>query len=141
MHFSLLTLAALFVAADDAKMIRYGVAPDAVAFPQKTPQETLSSVLKSADMRRFDYLTAQLADPAFVDDRVRRVHGGRFNDQVEDTRTCLDAPTLALFRRFLKDGAWQVGKDNAIVSLKDISDRIISFRLVGSRWFMEHRNK
>jgi hypothetical protein len=141
MHFSLLTFAALFVAADDAKMVRYGIAPDAVAFPQMTPQEALGSVLKAADMKRFDYLTAQLADPAFVDDRVQRVYGGRFGDQVEDTRTRLDAPTLALFRRFLKDGTWQVGKENAIVSMKDVTDRIVSFRLVGSRWFMEHRNK
>jgi hypothetical protein len=141
MHMSVLTLAALLAIADDAKTIRYGIAPDLVTFPQKTPQETLASVLKAAETKRFDYLDAQLADPAFIDDRVQRLYGGRFADQVEDTRTRLDAPVLLLLRRFLKEGAWQVGKENAVVTLKDVTERTVSFRLVAGRWFMEHRNK
>ena len=36
-----------------------------------TPKEALASVLKAADAGRFDYLTAQLADPSFIDDRVK----------------------------------------------------------------------
>jgi hypothetical protein len=141
MHFSVLTLAALFALADDAKAVRYGIAPDLVAFPQKTPQETLGSVLKAAEMKRFDYLAAQLADPIFIDDRVKRLYGGRFADQVEDVSTRLDAPTLMLLRRIFKDGVWQVSKENAFVTLKDVTERTVFFRLVGSRWFMEHRNK
>ncbi len=140
MHAGVLTLA-LLVAADDAKAVRYGIAPDLAAFPQKTPQETLASVLKAAAAQRFDYLAAQLADPAFVDDRVRRLYAGRFEDQVDDTRTRLDSRTLGQLRRFLKEGAWQSASDSASVSLKDVTDRTVSFRLLGSRWFMEHRSK
>jgi hypothetical protein len=141
MPISLLSLALFLAAADDAKAIRYGIAPDPVAFPQKTPQETLTSVLKAADAGRFDFLAAQLADPAFIDDRVRRLYAGRFADQVDDTRTRLDAPTLALLRRFLKDGTWQINKESAVVTLKDVPDRLVAFRLLGSRWFLEHKSK
>jgi hypothetical protein len=141
MHVSVLTLAALLTVADSGIAVRYNIAPDLTAFPQKTPQETLASVLKAAEAKRFDYLDAQLADPAFIDNRVQQLYAGRFADQVEDTRTRLDAPTLTLLHRFLKDGAWQVNKEDAVVTLKDVTDRIVSFRLAGGRWFMEHRNK
>jgi hypothetical protein len=141
MHFSLLTLAALLAVADNANSVRYGIAPVPVAFPQKTPQETLGSVLKAAEAKRFDYLAAQLADPVFIDDRVNRLYGGRFADQVEDTSARLDAPALTLLHRFLKDGAWQIAEDKAVVMLKDVTDRTVSFRRAGGRWFMEHRNK
>src|SRR3954454_11870900 len=87
---------------------RYGVAPDPAAYPQKTPQEALASVAKAAEEKRFDYLVAQLADPAFIDDRVRRVFGGRFDQQVEDTRLKLDPAAVKLLRRFLKDAGWEV---------------------------------
>jgi hypothetical protein len=141
MHVSVLTLAALLAVADSGNAVRYNISPDPTAFPQKTPQETLASVLKAAEAKRFDYLDAQLADPAFIDNRVQQLYAGRFADQVEDTRTRLDAPTLTLLHRLLKDGTWQVNKDNAVVTLKDVTDRIVSFRLAGGRWFMEHRNK
>ncbi len=141
MHVSLLSLALLLAVADDAKGVRYGIAPDLNTYPQKTPQEAFASVLKAAEVKRFDYLAAQLADPAFIDDRVHRLYAGRFADQVDDTRTRLDAPTLALLRRFQKDGVWQVGKDDATVTLKDVPDRLVAFRQIGGRWYMEHRSK
>jgi hypothetical protein len=141
MHLTLLTLAALVPAGDDAKAARYGVAPDLVAFPQKTPQETLGSVLKAAEANRFDYLAAQLADPDFIDDRVRRLYAGRFEDQVEDLRTRFDAPTLTLLRRYLKEGTWDVGKDGAVVTLKEVTNRTVSFRPAAGRWFLENRKK
>jgi hypothetical protein len=141
MHISVLVFAAFFAVADDAKMVRYGIPPDLGAFSQKTPQDTLDSVLKAAEMKRFDYLTAQLADPVYIDERVQRLYGGRFAEQVDDLRIRLDGPTLGLLRRYRKDGAWQVGKENASVSLKEVADRTVSFRLANGRWFMEHRAK
>ena len=125
----------------DAPASRYGIVSDLTTFPQKSPQETLSSVLKAAEAKRFDYLAAQLADPAFVDDRVHRLYAGQFTEQVDDTRTRLDAPTVVLLRRYLKDGTWQLGKDTATVLLKDNGDRLVAFRLVSGRWYMENRNK
>jgi hypothetical protein len=49
---------------------RYGVAPSTEAYPQATPQAALASVLKAADKNRWEYLTAHLLDPKFVDKRV-----------------------------------------------------------------------
>ena len=119
---------------------RYGIAPDMKAYPQGTAKETLASVLKAIESRCFDYLTAQLADPSFVDDRVRRLYGGRFEEQVEDTRARLDPLTAKLLQRYLKDGDWQEEKDRVTVRLKD-HDRRIAFKKIRDRWFMEHASK
>ena len=86
---------------------RYGIAPDLKTYPQATAKETLASVIKAVEDKRVDYVVAQLADPAFVDDRVKRLYGGRFEQQVEDTRARLDPLTIKQLQRFLKDGDWQ----------------------------------
>jgi hypothetical protein len=119
---------------------RYGIAPDLKAYPQGTAKETLASVLKAIESKRVDYVVAQLADPAFVDDRVRRLYGGRFGEQVEDTRARLDPLTVKLLQRYLKDGDWQDEKDRVTVRLKD-HDRRIYFKKIRDRWFMEHASK
>jgi hypothetical protein len=121
--------------------VRFGIAPDLKAYPQATAKETLTSVLKAIDAGRFDYLVAQLADPAWVDDRVARLHGGRFAEQVEDTRARLDPGTVKLLRRFLQDGEWTAAKDHESVRLKDVSDRGVFLCKKGDRWFLEHRSK
>ncbi len=119
---------------------RYGIAPDLRTYPQSTAKETLDSVLKAVEARRVDYVVAQLAEPAFVDDRVKRLYGGRFEGQVEDTRARLDSLTVKLLQRFLKDGDWQEDKDRVAVRLKD-NDRRLCFHKDNGRWFMEHRSK
>jgi hypothetical protein len=121
--------------------VRYGIAPDFKVYPQATTKETLTSVLKAIDAGRFDYLVAQLADPAWVDDRVARLYGGRFAEQVEDTRARLDPGTVKLLRRFLTDGEWTAEKDHASARLKDVSDRGVFLCKKGDRWFLEHRSK
>ncbi len=120
---------------------RYGVEVDLKSYSQGTPKETLASVLKAADAGRFDYLAAHLADPTFIDERVKGVFGGRFNDLVKDVRTRLDPSTLKLLHRFLDDGEWTTGDDKAAVRLKDLGDRAVFFRKIDGRWFMEHRSK
>jgi hypothetical protein len=119
---------------------RYGIAPDLKTYPQSTAKETLASVLKAIESKRVDYLAAQLANPIFVDDRVQRLYGGRFEEQVEDTRARLDPLTVKLLQRYLKDGDWQEEKDRMTVGLKD-HDRRICFKKSRDRWFMEHGNK
>jgi hypothetical protein len=121
--------------------VRYGIAPDLEAYPQATAKQTLASVLKAIDAGRFDYLVAQLADPDWVDERVGRLYGGRFAEQVEDTRGRLDPGAVKLLRRFLKDGEWTADKDRESVRLKDVGDRAVFFRKKGERWFLEHRSK
>jgi len=123
-----------------ASATRYGIAPDLKTYPQGTAKETLASVLKAIESKRVDYLTAQLADPAFVDDRVKRLYGGHFEEQVEDTRSRLDSLTVRLLQRFLKDGDWREDKDRVTVRLKDNARRLY-FKKDNGRWFMEHASK
>jgi hypothetical protein len=122
----------------DAK--RYGVALDLTTYPQGKPQETFQSVLKAIENKRFDYLAAQLSDPVFIDGRVK-LFGGRFEDQVEDTRARLDPSTVKLLQRFAKDGEWRTADKEAMLVLKDNKDRFVFFRKIGDRWFMEHRSQ
>lgn len=119
---------------------RYGVAPDLKTYPQATPKEALASALKAADAGRFDYLAAQLADPAWVDERVKRLYGGRFDEQVEDSRARLSPTALKLLRRFLADGAWSEEQGTASARLKDDPDRRVYLRRVGDRWYLENRD-
>jgi hypothetical protein len=119
---------------------RYGVALDLAAYPQGKPQETLASVLKAVENKRLDYVVAQLSDPAFIDARVK-TFGGRFADQVEDTRARLDPATVKLLQRFLKDGEWRVADKEAMVVLKDMKDRFLFLEKNGDRWFLLHRSK
>src|SRR5690349_21732166 len=91
----LLSLSAAVRAADE----RYGLALDTKAYPQATPKEALASMLKAIDEKKFDYLAAQLADPGFVDERVKKVYGGKFEEQVRDTQARLDPATVKQLRR------------------------------------------
>jgi hypothetical protein len=120
---------------------RYGIEADLKTYPQGTPKETLASVLKAVENKRIDYLVAQLADPEYIDERVKRTFGGKFEEQVNDTRTKLDPPTVKLLERFLKEGDW-IGKDSPMsVVLKDVKDRAVSFTKIGDRWYMQNNDK
>jgi hypothetical protein len=121
---------------------RYNIAVEIDAFPQKTPEEALASVLKSIQTKRVDYLLAQLSDPAFVDKRVKEVHGGKFEDMVKEaTQKLLDDPeTVTMLRRYAKEGKWEKGDDTASATLKDSKD-VVYFRKLEGRWFMENRKK
>jgi hypothetical protein len=121
--------------------VRYGVAPDLTTYPQDFPKATLASVLKAADAGKFDYLAAQLADPSFIDARVKELFAGDFKEQVEDVRARLDPPALKELRRFLNDGEWKIDAAEASVHLKDVSDRAVAFRKIDGRWFLEHPSK
>src|SRR5262249_11807707 len=95
-------------------------------------------VLKAADAGKFDYLVAHLADPSFVDDRVKRLYGGKFDEQVQDTRARLDPATVKLLRRFHKDGKWAIDKGKAVVRLDDGPDRQVCLVEKDGRWFLQH---
>lgn len=127
--------------ADTPKDTRYGVALDLKTYPQATAKEALASVIKAVENKRIDYLVAQLADPAHIDDRVQRQYSGKFEEQVADTRSKMDESTLKLFQRFLKDGEWTRDKATEYVQLKDVKDRAIFFRRIGERWYLENRYK
>ena len=128
--------------AADPPARRYGIEADLKTFPQATPKEALASVLKAIDAKRIDYLLAHLADPQFVDQRVKE-NGGRFDALVEETTGKLvDDPSAAKqLRRFLREGEWKIDADSASVQLKDVSDRAVYLRKVGERWFLKNQRK
>jgi hypothetical protein len=128
-------LGALLVLAADGT--RYGIAPDLKTYPQATPKETLASLLKAVESKRVDYAVAQLADPAFVDDRVQRLYGGRFAEQLEDSRAQLDPLTIKQLQRFLKEGDWQQEESRVTVRLKE-DNRWLYFKKNNGRWFVEN---
>src|SRR5947207_455192 len=116
---------------------RYGIAADLSAYPQGKAKEALTSVLKAIDAKRIDYLVAHLADPTFVDDRVKRLYAGKFSEQVEDTQASLSPLAVKQLRRFLKDGDWNMGKDDATVRLKDLPKRCVRLRKRDGRWYLD----
>jgi hypothetical protein len=131
-------LATPLLAAEPAA--RYGVAADLKTFPQATPQEALKSVVQAAEARRFDYLLAHLADPAWVDDRVKRLFAGKFEAQVDDTRSRMGSDVVKTLDKFVKDGKWAIDGDRATATLEEIKDRVVILRKIDGRWFLEHRN-
>jgi hypothetical protein len=122
----------------DDKAARYGVALDTKTYPQGTAKEALASAIKAIEARKFNYLVAHLAEPGFVDDRVKRIYGGKFEEQVDDTKARLDPVMVKQLKRFHKDGTWEVEKTAATVTHKEIKDRVVRLTKKGDRWYLEH---
>lgn len=139
-----LTVGTLVLAQDVKTVTRYGVVAIFNKYPQKTPRETLESVIKAMEAQHVDYVLAHLTDPAFVDRRVKE-YGGKFDELVEESRTKLagSPATVKLLRRFLKDGEWDIDKEKntAAVKLKDLREQQVFLKKVGDRWYMENRIK
>lgn len=121
---------------------RYGVEVDQLDYPQAKPQEALASVLKAVEGGQVKYLVAQLADPDWVDKRVRDVHRGKFEDMVEETRAKFanDKSSIRELRRFVNEGKWDVKGAAASASLKDTKKQVFLRQLEG-RWFLENRKE
>jgi hypothetical protein len=118
---------------------RYGVALDPTTFPQATPQQLLASLLKAIEAKRFDYIVAQLAEPTWIDDRIKRLYAGKFEEQVADTRARLDPGAVKLLQRLAKEGEWQIADKEAHLSAKEIADRSVYLKKIGERWVLEHK--
>jgi hypothetical protein len=130
------------LSAQNAPAARYGVEPDFDAFPQKAAKEALESVLKAIDRGQIDYLLAQLADPPFVDARVKAL-GGNFRQLVRETKARLaeDPAAVKELRRFLAEGQWDEAGDTAAVRLKDVKNRAVFLKRINDRWYLENRQK
>jgi hypothetical protein len=122
---------------------RYGIEANLRDYPQETPKEALASVLRAIERGRINFLLAYLADPAFVDNRVKVVYGGDFEELVRETTTKLaNNPNAAKeLERFLKEGEWEGGESSAGAKLKDVKDRQVFFKKIGPRWYLENRQK
>ncbi len=130
----------LAVAADPAP--RLGVAPDLKTYPQSTAKETFASVVRAIENKRIEYLVAQLADPAFVDQRVKD-NGGKPDELLREAKArLLDDPTaLKRLRQLLTEGQWRETGDEASVLVKEQPERKAYFRKRDGRWYFENRYK
>ena len=119
---------------------RYNQTLDLKKHPQDTAKATLSSFVKSIENKEIDYFMAYLADPKFVDQRVKDL-GGRFEDVVAEARQKLvdDPATLKLLRRLADDGEWETKDDSATLTLKDAPDKPLHFVKRKERWYVENR--
>jgi hypothetical protein len=122
---------------------RYSIEANLRDYPQETPKETLASVLRAVERGRINYLLAHLADPAFVDKRVKEIYGGNFEELVRETsRKLADNPAAVKeLGRFLKEGEWEGGDTTASAKLKDLKDRQVFFQKIGPRWYLQNRQK
>jgi len=119
---------------------RYNIESDIDRLPQKTPKETLRSVLAAIEAKRINYVLAHLAEPTFVDQRIKDT-GGRFDVMVQETTRKLeaDAESLRELRKFLTDGEWKDEETTASASCKDVRGKMVYFKKIGNRWFLENR--
>jgi hypothetical protein len=121
---------------------RYGIEADLDIYPQDSPKATLTSVVKAIDERRVNYLAAQLAEPATVDKRVAE-HGGRFYEYVRQIadRLSADPDAVRVLRRLAREGEVKVDGDSAVISHKDVKGKDAFFHKIGTRWYLEDRQK
>jgi hypothetical protein len=131
---ALLLTASAAVAADDKPARRYDVEADLKTFPQSSPKEAFASVVKAIEMKRIDYLLAQLTDPAWVDGRVER-SGDNFKQLLDEATAKLDDAAVKKLRRFLEEGDVETGETSAQIVLKDVKDWAVQLRKIGPRWY------
>jgi hypothetical protein len=142
MHAAILFVVAGTGFAQEKIPVRYGIEADPDRYPQKTAKDALRSVLKAIESRRVEYLLAHLAEPAFVDQRVKDL-GGRFEVMVQETAKKLDADPESLreLRRILSDGEWQEQGDIASAKVADVRGKMVFLKRIGNRWFLENRTR
>jgi len=150
---------ALATAQDDKKKSprRYGLAVDETTYPQQSPNDAMKSIGTALDRKRFDYLLAHMADPAYVDYWVERYKGEIPQGKDEGKRLLafdkLMRETIQYFqndplivkdlRLFAKEGKWTVAEDGttAIGAVEAIPARKVFLKKIGDRWFLENRQQ
>ncbi len=119
---------------------RQGVVLDFKSFPQTSPKEVLASVLKAAELKRIDYLLAQLTDPDEISARSEVLAGG-FKDVVKEAADKLDAASIKKLKRFLLEGEFETLENRAVVRLKDVPNRVVRLRKIEQRWYLQNPSK
>src|SRR5437868_3059152 len=121
MHILIPILAVLLTAESET---RYKQELDLKKYPQDTPKHALGSFIQCIENKDIDYCLAQLADPEFVDQRVKDI-GGHFEDLVKEAKRKLvyDPATLKLLKRLAEDGEWKTKDEEATLTLKDVADK------------------
>jgi hypothetical protein len=123
-----------------ARFTRYNVDYDSNSFPQDTPKHALNSVIRALNEKRVDYLLAQLTEPEFVDDQVRKVYAGNFDELVKAVRSKItnDPDVMKNLVRFSREGEWQLGETATSVKLKELREQAY-FRKIDNRWYFQNQ--
>lgn len=116
---------------------RYGITPDLKAYPQSKPKEALSSILKAIDNKKFDYLLAHLAEPQWVDARLKRF-GGKLELMAEEAKDQLSPLAVKRLKRFVKDGMWKTNGTTTVVSHPKIKGRVVKLKQINDRWYLQN---
>jgi hypothetical protein len=134
----------------------FGIEPNHERYPQKTPQAALGSVVRVLAEKRYDYLLAHLADPAFVKAQLKLYKGQLPASLAEESKNLLafqrlakatgehfrdDPSKLRELTRFAKDGEWKVDEKVATATLKILPARRVFLKKIGERWYLEDRDK
>lgn len=133
---------------------RFGYDVNESRYAQKSPEEALKSIIAAIESKKIDYLVAQLADPAFVDARIKeyiKTQSGSddartfraFMRLVQETKDhFLEDPLLVKeLKTFAKEGKWKTDEKNASASLKNLPDRQVFMRKIHNRWYLENKQK
>jgi len=145
MRYLLGTLLVSFVvtgsyAQDDKIPDRLGVAVNLDFYPQGSPKAALASVLKAIKNERSDYILAHLMEPGYVDKRMKETRSTPIKMQAEiAAHMKQDAEVATDLKAFSLAGETTETDQTAVIKLKDVNDRAIYMKRIGSRWYMENR--
>lgn len=132
---------------------RFGLDPALDRYSQKTPQDTLKSIVSAIDNKKVDYLIAHLADPAWVDRQIKEYSAGiakggdeakafiAFDRLVKETNEYFlsDPSILKELRQFAKEAAWEMMDNTAVGTVKGIEGRKVYLRKQDMRWYLENK--
>ena len=118
-------------------------------------KEALQSAVKALEGKRVNYLVAQIADPAYVDNSIAEYkkffqkgpEAGKtflaFDRLVREVTTYYteDPELLNELRRFAKDGEWDAKEDKASATVKALPGRQVFMKKLEGRWFLENRQQ
>jgi hypothetical protein len=125
---------------DDLVPRRFMIDLNQVGYPQRTPKEAFTSIIKAVENERFDYLLAHLLEPSWIDKRIREFNLTPAKMAAEIRKKYTDDPELMKeLRKFSIDGELTETADTAVIRLKGVRDRQIFMKKIGTRWFMENR--
>ena len=119
---------------------RFGVTAIPRNYPQSTPKEAVTSMIRALDRKRYDYLAAHLMDPAFVNAQVNE-NGMEFAEIVAAVKRSIeeDPESVKQLRKLARDGDIDAQPNAATVTHASVADRKIYLQLIDQRWFIENR--
>jgi|SRR6516162_7689476 hypothetical protein len=147
----ILLLASLATGQEPSKSKRFEIGQDLERYPQNTPQLAMKSIARALLERKLDYLLAHLAEPAFVDAKVKdyakqykgpakAVEIVAFHDVVNEFADHLrrDPTIVDELYRFAKEGKWEIKENMASASLPDVASRQVNFIAVKKQWYLQN---